>query len=223
MNRVVRRFIASVLAALALAGCSTKRKAATPAVTPVQRPGVTIAPEQAVPSTSQQVKELLAEARKWLGTPYSYGGHSRKGTDCSGMIMELFLKIYNIRMPRSSAMQQEYSRPVKFADMKPGDLVFFATGSNKKRVSHVGLYIGDNRMIHASSSKGVMESGLSERYWTRTFHSSGRVIETDLRKAMKENEHLPVPEIDAVQLQKLYDALDQTIDSLYVTDPELFD
>lgn len=208
-----------IVAAVVLAGCSAKRKA----VKTEPRP---ITPARVVPSTSRQVADLVAEARKWIGTPYRYGGHSRSGTDCSGMIMELFLKIYDIKLPRSSAMQHEYSRPLDFDDMQPGDLVFFATGSNKSRVSHVGLYIGDGRMIHASSSRGVMESALNEKYWIRTRHSSGRIVETDARHGKQKKADVIPParlEIDAKRLQELYDALDQTIDSLYVTDPDLFD
>lgn len=67
---------------------------------------------------------------------------------------------------------QQYATPVDTANMRPGDLLFFTYGS---QVNHVGIYAGNNIMIHASSSKGVIESNISEPYYQRTFHSAGRV------------------------------------------------
>lgn len=203
--------ILALLGALLLTGCSAKRAARKQPQTPQQTVYV-------VPATDRQVSELVKEARRWIGTPYAYGGHSRKGTDCSGFIMEIFSKVFDIKLPRSSAMQAEYARPLKEDKIVPGDLVFFTTGKSRSRINHVGLYIGDGRMIHASSSKGVMESGLDESYWQRTRHSQGRVVETDAR----ERDRQPEPPVK-IHMQELYDALDQQIDSLYVSNPELFD
>lgn len=127
------------------------------------------------PLTSRQKKELVKEAKKWLGTSYRYGGHSRQGTDCSGMVMEVYRKVCNVSLPRSSREQQAYCKGIKKKDLTEGDLIFFCTGSGN-RVSHVGMYIGDGKMVHASSSRGVIISGIDERYYTRTYHSSGRVF-----------------------------------------------
>lgn len=212
-------FIILLIASLALGSCSSK-KAATSKHEKDQRQEYT----GVIPSSDKQVAELIKQARTWIGTPYVYGGHTRKkGTDCSGMIMELFLKVYKLKLPRSSAMQREFSRPVKFKNMEPGDLVFFSTGKNRSRVNHVGLYIGNNRMIHASASRGVMESGLDEKYWRKAYHSSGCVIDTDPKRAKKAPARPDAPSIRMRDLQKLYDALDSQIDSIYVTDPAIFD
>lgn len=209
-------FIFLLIAALALGSCSSKKAAISK-----HHNDQTVV--RIVPSTDKQVTELIRQARTWIGTPYVYGGHTRKkGTDCSGMIMELFLSVYDLKLPRSSAMQREFSRPVKFKDMKPGDLVFFSTSKNSGRVNHVGLYIGHNRMIHASASRGVMESGLGERYWQKAYHSSGCVIDTDPKRA-KDAPVKAVPSINIRDLRKLYDALDSQIDSIYVSDPAIFD
>ncbi len=124
---------------------------------------------------SSTAKALVKEAKTWLGTKYTYGGHSRKGTDCSGMVMEVFNEVCGIKLPRSSAQQQQYCKSIKRDDLKIGDLVFFATGKDKKRVSHVGLYIGDGKIIHSTTKKGVIVSKLDEKYYIRTFHSCGRV------------------------------------------------
>ena len=120
-------------------------------------------------------KRLIKEAKKWLGVKYEYGGSTKDGTDCSGFVMKVFLSVYDIKLPRTSRDQQAFCKRIKKSELKIGDLVFFATTKNKKRVSHVGIYIGDGEFIHASSSKGVVISKLSQGYYTRNYHSSGRV------------------------------------------------
>lgn len=221
----LRKLLTAVMIAAVLAGCSSKKKA-----TVVNRPSghrqeQTVARQdkptrgKPVPVTDESVGELIREARKWIGTPYKCGGSSRGGTDCSGLIMELFLKVYNVKLPRSAAMQQEFSSPVKEKDVRPGDLVFFATGKHKGRVSHVGLYIGNGRMIHASSTRGVMESDLSLNYWRKAHHSCGRV----LLAGGKPEKGKPAVKIDNARVEEYYDALDSAIDSLYEVNSEFFD
>lgn len=119
---------------------------------------------------------MVKEAKKWIGTKYRYGGHSRSGTDCSGMVMEVYKKVCGVKLPRSSREQRDFCKSIKRGDLRCGDLVFFSTGKSKSSVSHVGMYIGDGEIIHASSSRGVMVSSLDERYFQRTYHSSGRVL-----------------------------------------------
>jgi len=120
-------------------------------------------------------RSLLAEAQTWLGTKYKYGGHSKSGTDCSGMVMEVFLSSAGIKLPRSSREQHNYCRKVSRDELVPGDLVFFANNLRTGRIGHVGLYVGDGQMIHASTSRGVIVSRLSEDYWHRHYAASGRV------------------------------------------------
>lgn len=128
-----------------------------------------------MPPPGSCIRLLLDEAYSWQGTPYKYGrSQKRSGTDCSGFVMEAFNKSLGIKLPRNSAKQAEACRRIKRSDLKAGDLVFFhARGSRK--VSHVGLYVGEDCMLHASSSRGVMVSRLSDPYWDRAFHSAGRV------------------------------------------------
>lgn len=208
-----------------LASCSAKKQAVSTVNAP-QR----ITSGEIIQTSDKQIEQLITEARKWLGTPYVYGGNSRSGTDCSGMIMELFQKVYNIKLPRSAAMQQNYSSEISRNDLSAGDLVFFCTGKSKSRVNHVGLYIGKGKMIHASSSRGVMESGIEERYWQRTYYSSGRVVEqkkhndkSEKKAQQTQKPPKPATTISSEQLQGLYDALDQTLDSIYVSNPSIFD
>lgn len=183
-------------------------------------------------TTSAQTSKLIKEARKWIGTPYRYGGTSRSGVDCSGLIMELYLKVYDMKLPRSSGAQQEFCVPVGRDDLEPGDLVFFATTSRRNVVSHVGLYIGSGRMIHASGSRGVMESGLDEAYFKRTYYSAGRVVQAPAEEKKKlktdapvdKQKKIPVPEIQEVTaLDSLELIIEQQIDSIYVSDPFIFD
>lgn len=122
----------------------------------------------------QQIGALVAEAARWLGVPYKYAGNDKKGVDCSGLTSQVFLKTLNVKMPRSSREQQQWCTNIKKENLQPGDLVFFATGSNRNRVSHVGLYIGNGDIIHASSSRGVIISNLTENYYLKRYHSSGR-------------------------------------------------
>lgn len=130
--------------------------------------------EQAMPSST--VAAIVREAERWIGTPYRYGwSQRRKGTDCSGMIMVIYQEKAGVRLPRNSAGQQQFCQPLQRSELQPGDLVFFSPSTRRRRVSHVGIYIGNDRFIHASASRGVMISELSQRYFDTHFHSAGRV------------------------------------------------
>ncbi|MDE6264487.1 MAG: C40 family peptidase [Paramuribaculum sp.] len=126
-------------------------------------------------SMADPTKTLLKEADSWLGTPYRYAGNSKSGVDCSGFVCMVFNNALSIKLPRSSAQQGEWCRKLNKADLEPGDLIFFTTVSGSSKITHVGMYIGDGNMIHASTSKGVVISPLTEAYYARTYHSCGRV------------------------------------------------
>lgn len=121
-----------------------------------------------------QIGAIVDEAVRWLGVPYKYAGNDKKGVDCSGLTSQVFFKTLNVKMPRSSREQQQWCINIKKENLQPGDLVFFATGSDRNRVSHVGIYIGNGDIIHASSSRGVIVSNLTENYYLKRYHSSGR-------------------------------------------------
>lgn len=118
---------------------------------------------------------MLEEASTWLGTPYKYGGNDKSGVDCSGFVLKVYLNALNIKLPRTSSDIATYCTPIKEKELLPGDLLFFATTNDANKVSHVGMYIGDNRMIHASSSKGVIVSDIMADYFRRTFIGAGCV------------------------------------------------
>ena len=121
-------------------------------------------------------KDLYKELKRWLGTPYVYAAHScGEGTDCSGMVMEVYQKIYGIKVHRNSAkMLEENCVPIDLDDLREGDLVFFITSSDG-HVSHVGIYLTDNKFVHASSSRGVAVDDLRQNYYATHFHTAARV------------------------------------------------
>lgn len=134
-------------------------------------------------SMAQPTRLLLSEADSWIGTAYRYGGEDKRGVDCSGLVMNVYNRALGIKLPRNSAKQQEFCTGVSRNELSPGDLVFFS--NNSGRINHVGMYIGAGNMIHASSSRGVIISSLSEKYFMDRFHSAGRVDQyfAMLRKA----------------------------------------
>jgi probable lipoprotein NlpC len=127
------------------------------------------------------VGKVVSTARSYTGTPYKYGGTTRNGMDCSGLLLNSF-KAINMDLPRSSADQSKVGKEIKMNDLEPGDLVFFATGKKKRQITHVGLVTEvkgrDNvKFIHASSSLGVVETNIYAEYYQKRFRGARRVIE----------------------------------------------
>lgn len=122
---------------------------------------------------SASVEDLLvSEAYTWLGTPYRYGGNDRDGVDCSGLVAAVYGAV-GISLPRTSRSQYEAVSRIEPDNLKGGDLIFFSTGTV---VNHVGIYIGNGEMIHASSSRGVIKQAVADEYYTRRFAGVGRII-----------------------------------------------
>lgn len=130
---------------------------------------------------SPKAEKVISTARTFIGTPYKYGGTTRSGMDCSGLLLNSF-KAISFDLPRSSEAQSKVGKPVKKqGDLKPGDLVFFATGKDKNQVTHVGLVTeilnDDVKFIHASSHLGVVETNISGDYYQKRYLGARRVIE----------------------------------------------
>ncbi|WP_110928367.1 C40 family peptidase [Bacillus massiliglaciei] len=114
-------------------------------------------------SSNASIEKVVAEAKKLIGTPYSWAGASPSGFDCSGFIYYTFKQAgYQISRVSSSTY---YDLGKSVSSPQRGDLIFFATGSNKSVISHMGIYLGGGQFIHASSSQGVMISDTSNSYW----------------------------------------------------------
>jgi len=118
---------------------------------------------------------LFDAVGEWLGTPYRYGGKSKRGTCCSGFVAALYDELYDLNLYGSSRDQWTRVKPVKKGQLKEGDLVFFNIRS--RSISHVGVYLGSNKFAHASVSRGVIISYLSDSYWARYYFGGGRLRE----------------------------------------------
>lgn len=128
----------------------------------------------ALKGQSGTAQQIITNAKKHLGVPYVWGGTSPKGFDCSGLVQYVFAQS-GIQLPRTTTEQVKLGTYVSKANLKPGDLVFLQN-TYRQGVSHVGIYIGDGQIIHASSSKGVVISKLSTSYYTQHYHSARRVL-----------------------------------------------
>ncbi|MEK0422488.1 MAG: hypothetical protein RLZ95_398 [Bacteroidota bacterium] len=131
-----------------------------------------------VPVESISNIALLKKIDEWIGTPYVYGGSSKNGVDCSYFALDVMQGTFNKKLNRTAAEQYLQSKRINWDELKEGDLIFFKTeGPNK--VSHVGIYLTNNKFVHASSKKGVTISDLSEPFYQRTLFSMGRIDENN--------------------------------------------
>lgn len=125
------------------------------------------------------VDSVLERGFTLVGTPYRYGGSStRTGFDCSGFVGFVFNKEAGIELPRSTREMIQLDAPkVERGELEPGDVVFF-NNRGRGRVSHAGIYIGDDRFIHSSSSRsgGVRVDSLDDSYWRASFMQAKRVL-----------------------------------------------
>lgn len=116
---------------------------------------------------------LYNEMCNWLGTSYKYAGNSNKGIDCSGLVKTVFGKIFNLPLSGGSSDIFPLTIPIEKEQLQEGDLVFFKIAKN--RISHVGIYLSNNKFIHASVKLGVIISDLNEPYYKKYFYAAGRI------------------------------------------------
>jgi len=126
----------------------------------------------AVSATSNM--KLFNFVYDWIGTPYRFGGNSKKGVDCSAFTKQLYDQVFNLDIKRNSRDIFSMVSPISKDDLKEGDLVFFKIHS--RSISHIGIYLGDGRFAHASL-RGVAISNLDDAYYSRYFYKGGRVLE----------------------------------------------
>lgn len=128
--------------------------------------------------TSKDTNNVLSTAKSFLGVPYKYGGTTRSGFDCSGLVFVSFDKV-DLKLPRVSSQQAQEGREIKISEAREGDLVFFNTSGNS--ISHVGIIesiekSGEIKFIHSSTSKGVIISSMDENYWKTRFVKAVRLL-----------------------------------------------
>ncbi|MEL6697829.1 MAG: NlpC/P60 family protein [Bacteroidota bacterium] len=129
--------------------------------------------------TTAQVDLAILTAQYYLGTPYAFGGLDREGIDCSGLMVASFTAA-EVQLPRTAKDQSKAGSSVGKKSLRRGDLVFFATGRKKRKVTHVGMVVSVNEedvwFIHASSTAGVIISQLSDPYWDKRYLRGRRII-----------------------------------------------
>jgi murein DD-endopeptidase / murein LD-carboxypeptidase len=116
---------------------------------------------------------LYQKVGQWLGTPYRYSGNSREGIDCSGFVCELYRDCYDMVLAGNTKDIFKNVKPLLRTELREGDLVFFRI--HKGRISHVGIYLGNNKFAHASLQKGVIISDLDDPYYDKYFYKGGRI------------------------------------------------
>ena len=116
---------------------------------------------------------LMDQYASWKGVRYRLGGSTKKGIDCSGFVQRTFREQFGMDLPRSTYEQQEMGKSVSRGHLRTGDLVLFRAGSTGR---HVGIYIGNNQFVHASTSSGVTISSMDEPYWKKRYNEARRVL-----------------------------------------------
>jgi cell wall-associated NlpC family hydrolase len=131
--------------------------------------GCSSAPKQAGADVGASAARHALEMQ---GKPYRTGGNSPRGFDCSGLVQYSYARA-NMRLPRSTEGQWASSRAIAWKEIRPGDLLFF--NEEGKRNSHVAIYVGNSRFVHApSSGKRVSTASLADRYWSQSFAGARR-------------------------------------------------
>jgi lipoprotein Spr len=139
-----------------------------------ERPPEATKAKKSDPTTDQNL-QLGTVIRSYLGKPYKGKSKYEKGVDCSLFTRDIFANYCRMQLPRTVKEQFKSGRDVHRKHLRFGDLVFFRT--ERDRVSHVGIYVGSNEFAHASTSKGVIISGLKETYWAKRYTGARRVLE----------------------------------------------
>lgn len=152
MKKVLLKFSFYTLLSLLIVSCGSKKK---------------------ITSNVSVQNKLEIEFQKYKGTPYKYGGITKRGFDCSGFVNTVYLNAFKIQLPRVTHDMAKYGYSVKEAKLKIGDLVFFKPS---RKYMHVGIYVGNGQFMHSSTSKGVIKSRLDNVYWSKKYRFARRIL-----------------------------------------------
>jgi cell wall-associated NlpC family hydrolase len=138
--------------------------------------------EEALPeerTTLEKSEDIIDTALSYSGVRYKYGGTTRKGIDCSGLLYISFME-HDINLPRVSFYMAHEGKRIDLEEVTKGDLLFFTTSKRRKRINHVGLVVAiegeEIKFIHATTSRGVIVSSLQEGYWNYAFVKATRIL-----------------------------------------------
>jgi len=164
---------------------STKQRSISVAAAENKRRGVYVAatPEKQAATTKRntmpKADRIIGTALTYSGVRYKFGGTTKKGMDCSGLLYVAF-GAHNVALPRTSIQMSEEGKNIGLRNVIKGDLLFFKTRKRSKRINHVGMVVStDNnevKFIHAASSRGVSVSSLREGFWNAAFVKAKRVL-----------------------------------------------
>lgn len=155
-------------------------------------------PEPVQMARNDENEDIIREALSRRGTPYVWGGASRGGFDCSGFICFVFAKQRGMKLPHSASAQARLGAPVEKDQLQPGDVVFFAT--YRPTISHVGIYVGDGKFVHAANSrKGTRVDTLTRGYYANRYrgarrYSAKRFQPEELKPYVLDSSELPTTE-----------------------------
>ncbi|MGP8215819.1 MAG: C40 family peptidase [Bacteroidia bacterium] len=165
------------LAIILFTGCATSRKAerASKATEEAKEKEIKekYAAKLGVNTTDISNYPLYSFIDSWYGAPYHYAGHSKSGVDCSDFVSILYQQVYGKSLSGTASDMCEQCASVKKSKLQEGDLVFFKI--NSKNISHVGIYLQNNKFIHASVHSGVVISDLDETYYKEYYYKAGRL------------------------------------------------
>ncbi|OAB79807.1 C40 family peptidase [Cochleicola gelatinilyticus] len=165
----MKKLLLLALFPIFLASCGSSRRI----------PNKTVNKPDKVLISNNTVEKVVDHAKRFEGTRYKFGGTTKKGMDCSGLVYTAF-KEEDIIMPRISRDMAKRGIRISLRETNEGDLVFFQTNKNRKVINHVGLVVENKRgeifFIHSTTSRGVIISSLEENYWKSAFIEARRVI-----------------------------------------------
>ncbi|SHI68251.1 C40 family peptidase [Pseudozobellia thermophila] len=182
------RKILYILLILSVASCgvskkkttySKTRKVSVAASKPEAPEKVAPPPKKGSSPKDNKADHIIKTALKYSGVRYKYGGTTKKGMDCSGLLYVAFGE-NDIDLPRTSYHMAEEGKRIRLNEVEKGDLLFFRTSKRAKRINHVGMVVAvendEIKFVHASTSRGVIVSSLREGYWNSAFVKATRVL-----------------------------------------------
>jgi len=158
---------------IVLIACNSQKKAGKNKSSEAKKIEAKYATLLNVPTSQVKNIELYSFIDRWAGTRYKYGGMSKNGVDCSGFCNVLYKEVYKKQLPRTTKEIAKQLNRVNKNKLSEGNLVFFNIQGKKN--SHVGVYLMNNKFVHASSSKGVIISSLENPYYKKAYNKGGKI------------------------------------------------